>query len=88
MRLAYGFVEWDGLGFWYFGGASQLKAYFFAVAHAVEAPESFTGGGIVDRFLTDVGLLVVVVVWGGGMKRLEMSRLMRWRLAHSVAMVS
>ena len=43
---------------------------------------------MVDWFLTDVGLWVVVVVWGGGMKRLEMPRSRHWHLARLVAMVS
>lgn len=73
---------------WRLAGASHRMADFFAVAPATEAPEFFTGGGMVFWVLSGVVLLVVVLGGRGGMKRLEMSRSRRWRLARSVAMVS
>ena len=63
-------------------------ADFFAVAPATKAPESFTAGVMVVWVLGVVFLLVVVLSGGGGVKRFEMLRSRRWRLARSVAMVS
>ena len=73
---------------WLLVGASHRMADFFAVAPATEAPGSFTGGVMVVWVLGGVVLLVVVLGGGGGVKRFEMLRSRRWRLARSVAMVS
>ncbi len=81
-------MELGGWSLWCLAWASHHMADFSAVVPAMEAPGSFTGWGLVAWLLGDVVLLVVMLGWVGGMKRLELSRSRRWLLTSSAAMVS